>query len=323
MKRIMTIAGVTLVGLALAVWLASPVLAVIYEPYPRIWKGTQTYQAAVTFQSTVQLDGGTTLGDTLTVEAIVGGDSSLGITGIAGSSGAGGAVPIAGGAGDGTGAGGAASLAGGASGSGATGNGGAASVVGGAAASTDGTGGAASLTGGVATGTGTGGAVTITSGASAGASGTAGAVAIDAGAAAGGTAGNITIGATNAGLVTITSGVLRVEAASDLTAADVNLSKAAIQAAAFWGVDTSSNAVDVDFGDDAALDAADIGSRKIFAVTTGHATQALTVTAGASGVTTVVTHQAGPGSTCEDTGDLIECIVIGTGSATCMSYCAD
>lgn len=114
----------------------------------------------------------------------------------------GGAGTFSGGAGAGTGAGGVVTTKGGASGTGATGNGGAWTGGGGAALSTNGTGGAASLTGGVATGTGTGGAVTITSGASAGASGTAGALAIDCGAAAGGTAGAITIGASNAASVT-------------------------------------------------------------------------------------------------------------------------
>ena len=116
---------------------------------------------------------------------------------------AGGALTASGGAGSGTGAGGAVTTKGGASGTGATGNGGAWTGGGGAALSTNGTGGAANLTGGVATGTGTGGAVNITSGASAGASGTAGDVAIDTGAATGGTAGVITIGATNAGSVKI------------------------------------------------------------------------------------------------------------------------
>lgn len=186
-----------------------------------------------------------TVGD-ITLDSLVGGDSSLGISGesaaqggaiaitggtsstggnaggaltmaggTGGAAGAGGAVSLvggvpasgnaaggagtfSGGAGSGTGAGGAVTTKGGASGTGATGNGGAWSGGGGAALSTNGTGGAATLTGGVGTGTGVGGAVTITGGSSGGASGTGGAVAIDAGAAAGGTAGAITIGATNA-----------------------------------------------------------------------------------------------------------------------------
>jgi hypothetical protein len=107
-----------------------------------------------------------------------------------------------------------------------------------------------------------------------------------------------------------------------LSAADVNLTKANIQAASWWSVDTSANAVDVDFGDDAALDAQDIGSKKVFHVTTGHTTQALTVTAGAAGVTTVTTINA-VGTTCEDAGDMIECTVYATTKVTCVTFCAD
>ena len=122
-------------------------------------------------------NGGTITGGA-TVDSIVGGDSSLGINGKAGSAGgAGGAVPVTGGAGNDTGAGGAASVTGGASGAGATGTGGAASLVGGASGATNGAGGVASVTGGAGAGTGAGGAVTIAGGASgSGATGNGGAV---------------------------------------------------------------------------------------------------------------------------------------------------
>ena len=133
---------------------------------------------------------------------ITGTDSSLDIAGLSPTTaGAGGAVPIVGGTGNGANNGGACTIAGGASGSGATGNGGAASVTGGAAASTNGSGGAASCIGGAATGTGTGGAATLRGGASGGASGTGGNVAVDAGAATGGTAGLVLIGDVNASFV--------------------------------------------------------------------------------------------------------------------------
>jgi hypothetical protein len=147
---------------------------------------------------TLTYNGTTVSGGSVVANDITGGDSTLDITGLAGSSSNGGRVLITAGAGDSTNTGGAASLVGGGSGNGATGNGGAVSATGGAALSTAGNGGAASLVGGVATTTGTGGAVTITGGASAGASGTAGSVNINPGAAAGGTAGAINLGNTNA-----------------------------------------------------------------------------------------------------------------------------
>lgn len=120
----------------------------------------------------------------------------------------------------------------------------------------------------------------------------------------------------------LTTAATRVGVATTLTAADVNLTAAAIQAASFWPVTLTANAVDVDFGDDAALAAADIGSQKVFHVSTGHATQALTVTAGASGVTTITTLNT-LGTTCEDVGDMITCTVYGTTKATCVTVCAD
>jgi hypothetical protein len=106
------------------------------------------------------------------------------------------------------------------------------------------------------------------------------------------------------------------------TAADPNPSKATLQAADFFLVDTTSNAVDLDFADDAALDAADIGSTWTFIVSAG-GTNALTVTAGASGVTTVTTHNATTGTTAEDVGDMIECTAYATTKIACVVYAAD
>lgn len=53
---------------------------------------------------------------------------------------------------------------------------------------------------------------------------------------------------------------------STFTTADPNPSKAMLQAANFFLVDTTANAVDLDFADNAALDAEDIGSTWTFVV---------------------------------------------------------
>lgn len=129
--------------------------------------------------------------------------------------------------------------------------------------------------------------------------------------------------------LTVTTGTITTSTVSherftsnaSLTAADVNLTAAQIQAASVFPVSTTANAVDVDFGDDAALSSSDVGSRKLFIVTAG-GTNALTVTAGASGVTTVATINTA-GTTCEDVGDVIECIVTSTTTATCVRSCND
>lgn len=108
---------------------------------------------------------------------------------------------------------------------------------------------------------------------------------------------------------------------ASLTAASVALTAAQIQAASVFPVSTTANAVEVKLADDAALAAADVGSRKLFIVTAG-GTNALTVVAGTSGVTTVRTINT-LGTTCEDVGDVIECIVTSTTTATCVRSCAD
>lgn len=109
---------------------------------------------------------------------------------------------------------------------------------------------------------------------------------------------------------------VRVTNGTALTAANPTPSKATMQAASFFAVDTSSNAVDVDLP---AMDAGDVGSMKKFAVTTGHVTQALTVT---SGTLTVTTHNT-LGTTCEDAQDHIDCLITAAATASCDTFCAD
>lgn len=109
--------------------------------------------------------------------AIVGTDSSLGITGL---------TPAT------TVAGGEVVISGAASVAGATGAGGAVTLNGGASGATNAAGGAVIVNGGLGTGTGNGGAVTITSGA-AGATGVAGAIALAVGAATAGAGSSVTI----------------------------------------------------------------------------------------------------------------------------------
>lgn len=121
----------------------------------------------------------TTVAGSVTADDITGSDSSLAITGMAGS----GAIAIAGAAGNANTAGGAVSLTGGAGGTG-TSNGAAVAVAGGAAGAVGGT----------------GGAITITSGAGDATNGTAGAITIDSG--AGAIKGAIAIG-TNASSITL------------------------------------------------------------------------------------------------------------------------
>jgi len=144
----------------------------------------------------------TTIAGSVTADDITGSDASLGITGLAGADGgAGGAVPIAGGDGDGAGAGGAAGVTGGPGGD-TNADGGAVNLTGGTGGDTNGDGGAATVAGGAGAGTGDGGTTVITSGESEGTSGTAGAVEIDTGAANGGTGAGIKIAETNATDVT-------------------------------------------------------------------------------------------------------------------------
>ena len=103
------------------------------------------------------------------------------------------------------------------------------------------------------------------------------------------------------------------------THATGDITKAEMQAASYWSVDVSAGAVDYDL--DEALDAGDIGRYLSFAITSGHVTNALTVTTGAG--VNVTNLQAGPGASCEDNGDFIQCLITASGTATCVSFCAD
>ena len=122
--------------------------------------------------------------------------------------------------------------------------------------------------------------------------------------------------------VQVAAAIIRVKSGTTFTAADPNPTKATLQAAHFFLVDTSSNAVDLDFADDAALDAADVGAVWTFVVSAG-GTNALTVTVGASGVTTVVALSATTGTSAEDVGDMIQCTAFATTKITCVTYAAD
>ena len=139
------------------------------------------------------------------------------------------------------------------------------------------------------------------------------------------TDGTIAFGAanlTNTGNITVTSGVInspnyQVGAGATLTAANPTPTKATLQQASYFPVVTTGNAVDVDLP---TMDTVDIGRHLLFAVSTGHATQALTVT---SGVMTVVNVAATTGITAEDTGDAVDCLITTTTLAFCSKYAAD
>jgi len=105
---------------------------------------------------------------------------------------------------------------------------------------------------------------------------------------------------------------------------DKNLTRAEMHAANFFPVNTSAPGgatLDIDIGNDVALDSLDLGSTWRFTIVTGGS--AMTVTAGASGITTVTKQDLGAGSTCEDAGDTIACTAYATTKVLCLTYCAD
>ena len=103
------------------------------------------------------------------------------------------------------------------------------------------------------------------------------------------------------------------------SAADA-LTKAEMQSASFFPVDISGGAVAITLEE--ALESGDIGRKLIFAVTTGHATEVMTVASGAN--VTVVEIDSDPAKTgCDDAGDFIECLITATGNATCITYAND
>lgn len=107
--------------------------------------------------------------------------------------------------------------------------------------------------------------------------------------------------------------------ASSTASASGDLSTDALHAFQLWYVDTSGGAVDLDFGEDAVLAAADVGQSWRFEIVAG--TNALTITAGTS-VSTVATSNL-LGAACEDVGDFFECVPYTTSAVKCWSYCAD
>lgn len=124
---------------------------------------------------TLTYNGTSVTGGSVIANDITGGDSSLDIVGKVGSSSAGGALNLTGGAANGN-----------------TNAGGALAITGGLGL-TSGAGGAITVKGGTGGSTGTGGAMTVAGGDSAGASGTAGSVIVRAGAVAGGTGGSVKV----------------------------------------------------------------------------------------------------------------------------------
>ena len=102
-----------------------------------------------------------------------------------------------------------------------------------------------------------------------------------------------------------------------------NLTAVELQANDFFPVSTTAPGgatLDIDIADDAAVSASDVGSEWTFMIVTG--SSAMTVTAGASGFTTVATINAS-GTTCEDAGDFIRCTASSTSKVTCLTVCAD
>ena len=101
--------------------------------------------------------------------------------------------------------------------------------------------------------------------------------------------------------------------------ASADVSTATLHAFQVFLVDTTAGAVDLDFSD-SALNAADIGATWKFIQTAG--TNALTITAGDAGVTTIKAVDT-DGAACEDIGDYFTVQPYSTAAATVTSYCAD
>lgn len=97
----------------------------------------------------------------------------------------------------------------------------------------------------------------------------------------------------------------------------IDLTKAQMQSASYFPVDTSGGSVDIDVEN--SLDAIDVGRSLKFVVTSGG--NGLTVTGGDSGTDdpTVVTL-TGAGASVDAAGDYIECLVTATSSVTCTTW---
>lgn len=107
-----------------------------------------------------------------------------------------------------------------------------------------------------------------------------------------------------------------ITAATDITLAQLKRASVFLVSTTAPGAAT----LDIDIGDDAAITSDMIGQEWDFIILTG--SSALTVTAGASGFTTVTTQNL-LGATCEDPGDRITCQARSTSAVTCYRSCAD
>lgn len=140
---------------------------------------------------------------------------------------------------------------------------------------------------------------------------------VTAGTAAGSKALVLSSGGTIAGITRVSAGNYRT--ASTTISASADLSTATLDAYQLWYVTTTGGAVDLDFGEDAALNAADVGQTWRFLIVAG--TNALTITAGTS-VSTVGTSVV-LGTACEDVGDYFDCVPYTTTAVQCWAHCAD
>lgn len=121
-----------------------------------------------------------------------------------------------------------------------------------------------------------------------------------------------------AGLKIVDMDNLRLGSCSFSASADI--STAQLHACQVFYVTTTGGAVDLDFGEDEALAAADVGQKWRAVIVAG--TNALTITAGTT-VSTVTTSQVGAGAACEDVGDYFEIVPYTTTAARNSSFCAD
>ena len=115
--------------------------------------------------------------------------------------------------------------------------------------------------------------------------------------------------------------IRHTSANTDTWQASADITRAELYAGNFFKVSTAGAAVDLDFANDVALDEADIGSTWTFCVDIG-GTNALTITAGASGVTTMKAIDL-KGTTCEDVGDCITVTAYSTTQGSAVTSCAD
>ena len=119
---------------------------------------------------------------------------------------------------------------------------------------------------------------------------------------------------------TVSAAAYKRTVASALTGATA-LETADIQLASVWPINLTA-AVAVTLGEAAVYAAGDVGRELTFAITTGHATNALTVVSGTA-FGTITTNNIDAGASCEELGDMIECLITSTSTAICRTYCAD